>query len=235
MKKNNLIFNLTLCVFIIIEILLGVIIQLSDDLPYKILTVLSITVAVLGATIFFRKNVRYYYMLTALVFTLFADFLLSELITFNGLKTVSMIFFSITQLCYFARLYLYQKNQNAKKLHLIARATLIIIAIIVTIGVLKEKTNTLALISLFYFANLVINVIVAFTQFKQAPLFAVGLLLFSCCDIVIGLLQLDNFLPLPTDSFVYVLDKSPINLAWFFYVPSQTCIVCDIALQSRKK
>ncbi len=235
MKTNNKTFiTVFLIVFVTIEIVLGINIQFSDNLPYRILTLSSIAIAVLGATLFFKPKTNYFIMLIALVCTLCADFFLSELVIFDNVKIVAMSFFSITQICYFLRLYLNQKSTKSRIIHLITRFSITIIALVATIIVLKETTNALALISLFYFANLLMNIIVAFTQFRQAPLFAIGLFLFSCCDIIVGLLQLEHFLPIPEDSFIYKLNEGPIILAWFFYVPSQTCIVCDVALQSTK-
>lgn len=234
MKKNKIFLTVFLTVFIIVELGLGVAIQLTDGTEYKVLSVTSVAVALLGALLFFKNKSTYVVMLIALFCTLCADILLSELFEFEGQKTVAMCFFSVTQICYFIRLYLNQKSKTAKTVHLIARISLTVIAVIATIIVLNKNTDALALISLFYFANLIMNIVIAFTQFKSAPLFAIGLLLFSCCDLIVGLLELENFLPIPEDSFIYKLNEGPIILAWFFYVPSQTCIVCDIALQSQK-
>lgn len=234
MKKNKTFLIIFLAVFIAVELGFGAAVQLTDGTVYKVLTFTSVAVAVLGAALFFRIKASYLLMLTALICTLCADILLSNLFEFEGRKLIAMCFFSVTQICYFVRLYLNQKSKTAKTVHLIARISLSVIAITATIIVLNKDTDALALVSLFYFANLFMNIIVAFTQFKDAPLFAIGLLLFSCCDIIIGLLQLDNFLPIPEDSFIYKLNEGPIVLAWFFYIPSQTCIVCDVALQSNK-
>ena len=95
---------------------------------------------------------------------------------------------------------------------------------VLTAVVLKENANFLSLISMFYFANLAANIVFSFMQFKLNPLFPIGLTLFSFCDILIGLEMLDNFMTIPETSFINKINDVQINLAWAFYVPSQTLI-----------
>lgn len=67
--------------------------------------------------------------------------------------------------------------------------------------------------SLFYFANLCINTAEAFVLGKNQRIFAVGLLLFVCCDICVGAWNL-GLLP----------GFTRIGM-WLFYLPSQALIV----------
>ena len=57
---------------------------------------------------------------------------------------------------------------------------------------LKEKTDFLSLISTFYYINLIINIIFAFKQKESSILFPIGLLLFACCDLQVGLIVLNS-------------------------------------------
>lgn len=67
------------------------------------------------------------------------------------------------------------------------------------------------LLPLYYFANLCINMFEAFALKKYT--FAIGLLLFVCCDICVGAWNLNLF-----SSFTRVG-------MWLFYLPSQVLIV----------
>lgn len=97
--------------------------------------------------------------------------------------------------------------------------------------VLGENTDALALVSLCYYANLVVNILAAFTRFRQRRLLSIGLVLFLLCDTVIGL-QMANgvYLPIREGSLIHRIISVDFNLAWFFYLPSQVLI----ALSGRK-
>jgi hypothetical protein len=142
-----------------------------------------------------------------------------------------MIFFLTAQSLYATRLH----AVDHRKPLLWLRASLILIALAITVLVLGEKTDALALVSLCYYANLIINLIMAFLQFKQDKLFPIALLLFLLCDTVIGLqVASGGYLPIAPGSALYQFLWMPINLAWLFYLPSQVLIALSSATQKRK-
>ena len=132
-----------------------------------------------------------------------------------------MIFFLTAQSLYATRLH----AVDHRKPLLWLRTSLILIALAITVLVLGEKTDALALVSLCYYANLIINLIMAFLQFKQDKLFPIALLLFLLCDTVIGLqVACGGYLPIAEGSVLYRIIFMPFNLSWFFYLPSQVLI-----------
>ena len=105
------------------------------------------------------------------------------------------------------------------------RAILIGCAVLLGWLVLKEKLDYVAAISLMYFASIIHNVILAFVLFKKSPLMALGMLLFLCCDIVVGLNSaIGVYISVPETSILYKIAYAPFNLAWTFYLPSQTML-----------
>ena len=144
----------------------------------------------------------------------------------------AMIFFSLTQICYFIIIYLNQENTNKKVIHLIIRITITGISLLATVLVLKENTDALSLISLFYYANLISNIIFSFTINEINIIFSIGLILFACCDLLIGLnIMASSYLPIEEGTLLYFLAHPGFNLAWIFYVPSQVLL----SLYSLKK
>ena len=135
-----------------------------------------------------------------------------------------MIFFSVTQICYFLRLYFEDTDGKRKKWHLVCRIFLSLAAITLTLAVLGKNSDAVAVVSMFYYANLILNTVFAFIGFKKNPLFAIGLLLFILCDTVVGLSMIDGYLPVSQDSLIYKMTHPGFNLAWVFYVPSQTLL-----------
>ena len=105
------------------------------------------------------------------------------------------------------------------------RLGLIAIALSVTVLVLQENTDALALVSLCYYANLIFNIVMTFLQFKSDKLFPIALVLFLLCDTVIGLqVACGGYLPITEGSLLYRIIFMPFNLSWFFYLPSQVLI-----------
>ena len=138
-----------------------------------------------------------------------------------------MMFFLAAQSLYALRLY----RKDPCKTLLLVRVVLILLIEGIAVLVLREKTDALALISVCYYANLILNIVAAFRQFRSKPIFPIALVLFLLCDTVIGLqVAVGGYLPIGEDSWLYRLIFMNFNLSWFFYLPSQVLI----ALSSKK-
>lgn len=179
------------------------------------------------------KTKSYLFMQIGLVCTVFADIFL--VVIEPMIQLPAMIFFSGTQICYFLRIFFETKSKKEKLIHLILRASLTVIVQIITIIVLKEKTDALSLVSMFYYTNLILNVIFAFIHFKKSPVLAIGLLLFLLCDTIIGLdIMASSYISgtalEAVNSFI-----SGANWAWIFYVPSQALIASSLIRIKEKR
>ncbi len=112
-------------------------------------------------------------------------------------------------------------------------------ALIVTAAliVLNDEANTLAIISVIYYINLVINLIFAHRSRRGGFLLTVGLILFALCDINVGLAVLNNMYDggFPEGSLFYELLHFKYDLVWLFYIPSQTIIPLSLLFCDKKK
>ena len=116
-------------------------------------------------------------------------------------------------------------RQGFGRAWLIARMALMACAVLVAVAVLREKTDALAVVSILYYVNLVMNAVQAFCRFGKLRLFAVGLALFILCDTVIGLqVASGGYLPIAEGSLLHQVLFMGFNLSWFFYLPSQVLI-----------
>lgn len=158
-------------------------------------------------------------MIGGLACTVGADFCLVVLSPIQQLW--GMVFFLGAQSLYALRLHRNQPNRGI----LIARGTLSVAAIAVTCLVLKEKTDSLALVSMCYYVNLILNLAAACCQYRQNRLLPFGFLCFLLCDTVIGLqVAAGGYLPILPGSLLHSLIFPAFNLAWFFYLPSQVIL-----------
>lgn len=211
--------------FIIIEIILGLSIQFTHQTLHIVLCYSSVVLACTFSFIFLKKDS--FLTQLGLVFTVFADLFL--VVITPMLQIPAMICFSITQICYFLRLYLNEKSKKENLIHIITRITTSILIIILTIIILKEKTDFLSILSTFYYTNLILNIIFAFRKTNKSILFSIGLLLFSLCDLQIGIAILnDSYINVSNNIILKFLIDPPFNFAWFFYVPSQTLIALSV-------
>lgn len=140
----------------------------------------------------------------AMAFTLIADFFLLVL---NKYYEIGLISFIIVQLIYF---YFLGNIKNAYfKVFLLIRGFLIIFcSLILPLFNLMTLLNELVLI---YFINLLLNALQAWLSGNKT--LAIGLTLFVCCDICVGLHNINAAYTIAT------------FLMWIFYLPSQVLIV----------
>lgn len=132
-----------------------------------------------------------------------------------------MIFFLGAQTFYAVRLH----GRNPSRVLLGIRGVLTVAAAAVAVLVLREKTDALALVSIAYYANLIMNIVAAFVRFRENRMFALALVLFILCDTVIGLqMAAGVYLPIAEDSLLHQIIFMDFHLSWFFYLPSQVLI-----------
>ena len=159
------------------------------------------------------------FMLGGLACTVLADFFLVICSPIQQLW--GMVFFLIAQSLYAAKLHLNAKTHTL----LYIRLGLTFLALVVTALVLRDKTDALALVSMCYYANLIFNIVVAFSQLKRSKLLPLAFVLFLLCDTVIGLqVACGGYLPIGESSLLHRIVFMNFNLSWFFYLPSQVLL-----------
>lgn len=208
------------------ECLLGVLVQTTGGAVNTACSYAVVLLACGFTLLFFEPTLSYVATQLALVTTVCADYFL--VVREPRVQLTAMLFFSVTQLSYFARLYKEDTNKKRRKVHVLTRIAVSLFALLLTWLVLRENTDAVAMISIFYFANLLLNVLFAFLNFEKPGLLATGLLLFSLCDLFIGLSLIEGYVPLAEGSFLYHLAHPGFNAAWIFYVPSQALLALSL-------
>lgn len=164
-----------------------------------------------------KKETRF--LVIGMAFTVAADICL--VLCNPQPKLLGMVFFLFAQTAYAIHL----QSVRKKKEFLLLRSGLVIIALLITILVLGNKTDALALVSLAYYANLLMNIAEGFSQHSLNKLLPLGFVLFLLCDTVIGLqVAADGYLAIRESSTLYQILYPGFNLAWLFYLPSQVLI-----------
>ena len=132
-----------------------------------------------------------------------------------------MVFFLGAQSLYAILLHRRQKNSALLLIRILLTAAIMIF----TIVFLGDKLDALAVISVAYYANLFMNIIVAFNQWRQNKLLPIAFVLFILCDTIIGLqVAAGGYLPIAEGSVLHDLLFSGFNTSWMFYLPSQVLI-----------
>lgn len=224
---------IALCVlFVIIEIALGFLLQLSSGRVADLYSMCAISLCALFFVLFFERSHDYFLMQIALLCTLGADYFLVWLKPHRQLP--AMCLFLLVQISYFLRLYRSDENKLRKKWNLILRGAFSLAILIVTGAVLKDKTDALALISMLYYVNLLLNIVFAFAMWKKNPVFALGLFFFILCDTIIGLNVLEEYFVIAETSVLDRIIDPGFNLAWAFYLPSQVLLTLSLFKRDTK-
>lgn len=166
-----------------------------------------------------------------LIGTVGADFFLVFLPV--QIRVPGLIFFCGTQIAYFLRIYCEDENRIRKRVHLILRACASVGGLIVTSLVLGSRVDAVAVISIFYYANLLCNVLFALLNFKSSRLFALALLFFILSDTLLGFQALSDYFLIPRGSFIYYAVLIGKRIFYPLYILSQGCI--PISVRGRKK
>lgn len=221
MQKKNII--LIFC-FLLIEAILYYFILTAEGEFLRYSSYVSIIVCFAFALVMgLRKNPL---IVGGLLCTVGADFCLVMCQPIQQLW--GMVFFLGAQTLYAIHLH---KKQSSTPL-LIVRLSLTIAGVLIAILVLQDKTDALALVSICYYANLIMNLVAACTQWKSCKTLPIGFLLFILCDTVIGLqVASGGYLPIPEDSALHSILFMPFNLSWFFYLPSQVLIALSCLMK----
>ncbi len=165
--------------------------------------------------------------------TLGADFFLVASPTTDKMK--GMIFFTGTQIFIFLHLYLREESKKRRTANLCTRIVASALLVVITLFVLGENADSLAIISIVYYANLLTSMVFSPFDKRGGKLLCLGLILFALCDINVGLWVLNDMYTggFPEGSFLHSLLYSGVDLVWIFYIPSQMLI--PLSLLAGKK
>lgn len=218
---------INVCFALIQFILLAII--LFVDFDEDVVCFITVCLAFLHCALYVVAKKKGYLYLLAMFFTVVSDVFLVLRYNKTGAyidQAIAMTTFSISQLCYFAFLFFLTKSKTLRIVHLIVRVGLSVLAVVLTKVVLKQNANYMIFATMFYFANLVTNAIFAFAELKRHWLMAVGLVFFILCDIIIGLtVAIDGgIITILETSVIYKIVYVDFNIAWLFYVISQTAL-----------
>lgn len=134
---------------------------------------------------------------------------------------IGVTVFIFAQIVYFIRIYL---TSGKNPLYSFILRIVAIVAACIGINFLGAASYLTA-VAAIYFVNLLANFAESFCliiKSRKYILFTVGLFLFICCDVCIGVTQLKHVLNVQMSATVYGL---LMNLIWVFYLPSQILIV----------
>ncbi|MBE7088397.1 MAG: hypothetical protein E7370_02610 [Clostridiales bacterium] len=189
-------------------------IDISSTIP-KYLGVLLCFAGAAFQFYFFRHDGAI--LLISSFITCIADLFLLVLV----INDIGVFVFIFAQLTYFARIYLVKNKFPTLSLLL---RLLLFVALSIILNSLKSF-NFLTAVTAFYFINLIFNAVESATLItydKRFILFTVGLILFICCDICVGISNLNSVLgtKIPND----IKDLSFFAI-WQFYMPSQLLII----------
>ena len=223
-KERNCIKILSL-IFILIEVALFPLIQLLPADGSAFFSYVAIVCVALFALLTVRGEKDGHFIRLGILFTLFADYFL--VISYDA-ELEGVLFFICAQLSYFAYLFAVENRGRVRFFNITTRVALSAVLVFVAFIVLGNDTDALAVASVIYYGNLLVNIVFAFLRYREEKLFAIGLVLFAMCDLCIGLdVLFGAYLKLDISGSIFY--SAYHNLPWVFYQPSQVFIGLRLA------
>ena len=225
--KNALI--LSAVIFILAELALFPLIQRGSGDTAVISCYLAIVCVALFALVTLRGEASGHFIRLGIAFTLVADYFL---VIADDSKLEGVIAFIAVQACYFVYTFVSEDRRSVRLANAVSRVALTAVLTVSAFAVLGKDTDALAIASVIYYGNLLVNTVFAFLLGRRNLMFAIGLVLFCMCDLCIGLEVLfSSYLDASTMDFMY---GANLNLPWLFYQPSQTLIGLSLWVKARK-
>ncbi len=224
---NKKILSLSVVLFLAIELILGILMfrpNLGD--ASRALRFGSVLLACAFCALFFERSWDYVLTQIAFVLAICADGFL--VLPSPPIQLPGVFLFTASYLTYAALLYISEPRPAYRKLHLVLRIAIPCAALVATVLVLGEGCDTLALASVFCFANLGLNVIFAAHQFRRQAVLAVGFLLLFISDMILGLSFITPYIPMSTRSVPYRMVHSGFDFIWAFYLPAQVLLAFSL-------
>ncbi len=221
--------RLSLLIFLTLEIALFPKVQESTSDVWSYTAYLSVIVVVLFALFACRCKGEEHLVRLGLLLTLVADYFL---VIEDNSHLLGVETFLLVQLAYFVYLLFREERASVRLANFLTRILLCAVLLSAAYIILGEETDTLSLVSVVYYANLLANIVFAFMCGRKERIFAIGLALFALCDLCVGIESLAYFY-LNTDisSFFY---NDRLNLSWLFYQPSQVLIALSLYFNTDK-
>lgn len=206
------------CIYLVFNVLAFTVPRDPVYLKYSgILLCLAVTVVTL---VFYRGDRDAVILTCALVFTAVSDLFI---LVMDKYYEVGLVTFIITQSLYFYRLY----SGRLKKIWISAVVRAGVAAVILLVLGLTAGLNLLVTECAIYITMLAANCVDGWLLCKKSRqnlLFAIGITLFLCCDICVGLHNVGGVLGVELPK---ALLSAVRFLIWFFYLPSQVLITCS--------
>ncbi len=203
------------------------------NIVFSLFSYCCIISSCLFCAVLFDGSKSWLFTQLGLIGTVGADFFLVFLPVQQ--RVPGLIFFCGTQIAYFLRIYYEDENAFRKRVHLVLRACASVAALIVTPLVLGARVDAVAMLSVFYYANLLCNVLFSMLNFRKSGLFALALLFFVLSDTLLGFQSLSDYFLIPRGSFIYYAVFIGKRIFYPLYILSQICIPISVASERLKK
>ena len=191
---------------------------------FSVFSYAYVTAACIFCALFWKNTSEHIFTQLGLIGTMGADFFLVLLPEQERLP--GMICFSAVQIFYFIRLFTADTSHRRRLTHIILRIVCSSAIVTTTLVVLGPGADPVAVISMFYYVNLALNVVFAFLDYGNTGVLAIGLLCLMISDTVIGFNEMDKYFmeaPMVREVVMHI-KRSKLDLVYGFYLPSQALI-----------
>lgn len=195
----------------------------NENIMFIISSVLSLSLGIY----LFCKTKDYYLMITSIsINVLISVFNLS----LTNFKYIIYSLLNIVQILYFLRIYI---NSETQKKDLLIRLLELSICIVFCLVLLKDKTNSIAILFTLYISNLFFNILYTIKDIGINNFFPIGLLLLFISSIFSLCIGIENYISVNV-SFINIINDFPFSLVLTFEIPANVVLTCSVFTVNRR-
>lgn len=195
----------------------------NENIMFIISSVLSLSLGIY----LFCKTRDYYIMISSIgINVLISVFNLS----LTNFKYIIYSLLNIVQILYFLRIYI---NSETQKKDLLIRLLELSICIVFCFLLLKDKTNSIAILFTLYISNLFFNILYTINDIGINNFFPIGLLLLFISSIFSLCIGIENYINVNV-SFINIINDFPFSLVLTFEIPANVVLTCSVFTVNRR-
>lgn len=220
--------QLSLIIYLIIQLFLYCFtICFNNVFNENIMYIISSSLS-LGVTIYlFCKTKDYYIMLCSSIINLLIS---AFVFLFTNYNYFVCLLLTIVQILYFLRIYI---NSENKKQDLFVRIIQLIISLIFSFVLLKDRIDTTAILYTMYFANLFFNILYTIKDIGFNNFYPIGLFLLFISSIFSLFIGIENYINVNVP-FINIIVEFPFSLVLMFEIPANVVLTCSVFTVNKK-
>ncbi len=195
----------------------------NENIMFIISSVLSFSLGIY----LFCKTKDYYIMITSIGINVLISIFNLYLINF---KYIVYFLLNLVQILYFLRIYI---NSENKKKDLIIRLIELVLGLVLSFILLRNKTDYISILFTLYISNLFFNILYTIKDIGFNNFFPIGLFILFISAIFSLFIGVEDYITVNIP-FINIINDFPFSLVLMFEMPANVVLACSVFTVNRR-